>query len=215
MSNRPQAVSRKLSDPDFMQALARRSFMIQAVMAVAIVGLVADRIWIGHHPPQPQFFYTDGHGTPYEVTPLDVPVMSDAEVLTWTVQSIVAAYSVNFATYRDTLSKAASHFSNEGWNNFGSDFIKTGNLDQIKRARLTVTAQPERAATILDRPVVDSRYSYKIQFPMIVTYMNENQKITQHLMVDAVVMRSLVTSHPDGMVIDRINTTPISASAGG
>lgn len=215
MSNRPQAVSRKLSDPDFMQALARRSFMIQAVMAVAIVGLVADRIWIGHHPPQPQFFYTDGHGTPYEVTPLDVPVMSDAEVLTWAVQSIVAAYSVNFATYRDTLSKAASHFSNEGWNNFGSDFIKTGNLDQIKRARLTVTAQPERAATILDRPVVDGRYSYKIQFPMIVTYMNENQKITQHLMVDAVVMRSLVTSHPDGMVIDRINTTPISASAGG
>ena len=215
MSNRPQAVSRKLSDPDFMQALARRSFVIQAVMAVAIVGLVADRIWIGHHPRQPLFFYTDGHGTPYEVTPLDVPVMSDAEVLTWTVQSIVAAYSVNFATYRDTLSKAASHFSNEGWNNFGSDFIKTGNLDQIKRARLTVTAQPERAATILDRPVVDGRYSCKIQFPMIVTYMNENQKITQHLMVDAVVMRSLVTSHPDGMVIDRINTTPISASAGG
>ena len=215
MSNRPQAVSRKLSDPDFMQGLARRSFLTQAIMAVVIAGLVADRIWIGHHPPQPQFFYTDGHGTPYEVTPLNEPVMSDAEVLSWTVQSIIAAYSVNFASYRETLSKAASHFSNEGWNNFGADFIKTGNLDQIKRARLTVTAQPEQAATVLDHPLTNGSYAYKIQFPMIVTYTNENQKITQHLMVNALVVRSIVTSHPDGMVIDRINTTPISASAGG
>lgn len=209
MNNHPQAVSRKLSDPDFMQSLSRRSFMIQAVMAVIIAGLVADRIWIAHHPPQPRFFYTDGKGTPYEITPLDAPVMSEADLLTWTVQSIVAAYTVNFKEYRDQLSRAAKHFTIDGWNSFGTAFLKTGNLDEIKRARLVASAQPERAATIRDRAIINGRLTYKIELPLIVSYENENQSNTQHLLVTVLVVRDVVTSHPDGIAIDQINAPPV------
>lgn len=209
MNNHPQAVSRKLSDPDFMQSLTRRSFMIQTVMAVVISGLVGDRIWIAHHPPQPQFFYTDGKGTPYEIKSLSVPVMSDADVLTWTVQSIVAAYSINFHEYRDQLSRAATHFTVDGWNSFGTAFLKTGNLDEIKRARLLAFAQPERAATIRERPVIDGRLTYRIELPLIVTYQNDNQSNIQHLLVTVLVVRDVVTSHPDGIAIDQINAPPV------
>lgn len=209
MNNHPQAVSRKLSDPDFMQSLTRRSFMIQTVMAVVIAGLVADRIWIGHHPPAPGFFYTDGKGTPYKIQPLDAPVMSEADLLTWTVGSIVAAYSVNFKEYRDQLSTAARHFTIDGWNSFGAAFLKTGNLDQIKRARLVASAQPERAATIRDRAIINGRLTYKIELPLIVTYENENHSNTQHLLVTVLVTREIVTSYPDGIAIDQINAPPV------
>ena len=209
MSNQSAAVDRKLSDPAFTQTLLRRCFMIQTVMAVAIVGLVADRIWTSHHPPAARFFYTDGTHTPYEIVPLDAPVMSEADLKTWTVQSVVAAYTLNFHEYRDQLSKASAHFTIAGWNSFGAAFINTGNLDQLKRARLTESAQPEKAAVIRDKSIIDGRLTYKIELPLIVTYENENQANTQHLLVTAVVIRDIVTDHPDGIAIDQINAPPV------
>ncbi len=208
MKNQTEAIARKLSDPDFMQAMLRRSFMVQGVMGVAIVGLVADRIWIGHHPPAPHYFYTNGRGTPYEMVPLDAPVMSDAELLTWTVNSVVAAYTVNFKEYRDQLSKAAAHFTIRGWNSFGTAFVKTGNFEEIKRARLVATAQPERAATIRDRAVIGGQLTYKIELPLIVTYENENSANSAHLLVTLLVVREIETAHPDGVAIAQINAPP-------
>lgn len=208
MKNQSTAIDRRLSDPDFLQAQLRRSFVVQAVMALAITGLVADRIWIGHHPPIPRFFYTDGKGTPYEIQPLDMPVMSDADLLTWSVNSVVAAYSVNFQEYRDQLSRAAAHFTIRGWNGFGEAFIKTGNFEAIKKARLLVTAQPEQAATIKNREVIGGVLTYKIELPLVVTYRNENSESTQHLMVTMLVVRQVETAHPEGVAIDQINAPP-------
>ncbi len=208
MKNQSAAVDRRLSDPVFSQTLLRRSFMVQAVMGVCIAGLVGDRIWTSHHPPLPHYFYTDGKGTPYEIQPLDAPVMADADLLTWTVNSVVAAYTVNFKEYRDQLSRAAAHFTIRGWNSFGAAFIQTGNFEEMKRARLVATAQPERAATIRDRAVIAGRLTYKIELPLIVTYENENSANSAHLMVTVLVVREIETSHPDGIAIDQINAPP-------
>lgn len=208
MKNQAEAIARKLSDPDFAQSMMRRSFLVHAIQAVALGGLVVDRIWIGHHPPTPQFFYTDGKGTPYQIVPLDAPVMSDADLLTWAVNSVVAAYTVNFKEYRDQLSKAAAHFTIRGWNSFGAAFVRTGNFEQIKRARLVATAQPERAATIRDRAIIGGQLTYRVELPLIVTYENENTANSAHLMVTLLVVRAIETTHPDGVAIDQINAPP-------
>lgn len=208
MKNQTAAVARRLSDPDFTQTLLRRSFMVHAITALAIAGLVADRIWIGHHPPQPHYFYTDGHGTPYEIAPLDAPVMSDADLLTWTVNSVVAAYTVNFAEYRDQLSKAAAHFTNPGWNSFGAAFVQTGNFEKMKTARLVVWAQPERTAVIRERAVIGGVLTYKVELPLIVNYENENNNNPAHLLVTLLVVRAIETAHPEGIAIDQINAPP-------
>ncbi len=209
MKNQSQAVDRKLSDPEFSQALLRRSFLVQSVLAVGIVGLVADRIWMSHHPPQPKFFYTDGKGTPYEIQPLDAPVMAEADLLIWTTRSIVAAYTVNFSEYRDQLSRAAAHFTIRGWNSFGAAFIRTGNFEKLKSARLVATAVPEKAATIRERAVIGGVLTYKIELPLLVTYENENNSPSQHLLVTVLVVRAIETRHPDGIAIDQINAPPV------
>ncbi len=67
MKNQSAAVGRRLSDPEFSQKLLRRSFLTNTVLGGAIVALVGDRIWRDHHPPRPQFFYTNGRDTPREV----------------------------------------------------------------------------------------------------------------------------------------------------
>jgi len=192
-----------------MMKLLRRSFLVHAASAVVIVALVADHIWIAHHPPIERFFYTDGKGTPYEITPLDQPVMSEAELLMWTVKSITAAYNVNFSEYREQLTRAAAHFTVRGWNAFGAEYIRSLNFEKMKEARLVVTAVPDRAPTIRDQAVIDGKKTYKIEAPIVVTYENENGHRDQRLLVTVIVVRVPVADHPDGIAIDQINAPPV------
>jgi intracellular multiplication protein IcmL len=208
--NQRAAVSRKVSDPEFTQRLLRRSFIVNAIQAAAVVALIADIGWRDTHPPRGHYFYTDGHGTPREVYPLDYPVMSDADVAVWTVNSIVAVYTLDFQNYRQQLSKSSEHFTVEGWNSFGTAFINSGNLAKLKEARLVASAQPQRAAVIVHKAVIGDRLTWEIQFPLLVTYENENETHTEHLMVTTLVVRTREADHPDGVAIEEVNAPPIS-----
>lgn len=208
--NQAAAVARKVSSPEFTQQLLRRSVLLNGVLGLGLVGLIGNTIWRDTHPARSHYFYTDGHGTPREIYPLDYPVMSEADLEVWTVDSIVAVYTVDFKNYRAQLSKAAEHFTIAGWNSFGTAFIQSGNLQKLKDARLVASAQPERAAVIVHQSVIDDRLTWQIQFPMLVTYENENETHTEHLMVTALVVRTSDTDHPDGVAIAQVNAPPTS-----
>ena len=134
--------------------------------------------------------------------------MSEADLEVWTVNSIVAVYNVDFKNYRDQLSKASEHFTVSGWNSFGTAFINSGNLQKLKDARLVGSAQPERAAVIVHKAIIGDRLTWEIQFPLLVSYENENETHTQHLMVTALVVRTIETDHPDGIAIEQVNAPP-------
>jgi len=209
MKNQSAAVGRRLSDPEFSQKLLRRSFLTNTVLGGAIVALVGDRIWRDHHPPRPHFFYTNGRDTPREVFPLDYPVMSDSDMLIWTVSSVCSVFTVNFKDYRTQLNKAGEHFTDRGWAAYANAFKSIGNLAQIQRARLIGTAIPERAAVIKGKGVVGDLYTYKVETPVIVTFENDNASNPQHLLVSVVVIRTIQPDHPDGVAIDQFTAVPV------
>lgn len=206
--NQSAAIERKIASPEFMQRLLRRSFLLNAVQGGAVLALIGNMIWADTHPSPSHYFYTDGHGTPREVYPLDAPVMSEADLEVWTVNTVVAVYTVDFKNYRDQLSKASEHFTVEGWRSFGLAFIRSGNLQKLKEARLVASAQPERAAVIVHEGVIGDRMTWQIQFPLLVTYENENETHTEHLMVTALVVRTPDRTHPDGVAIEQVNAPP-------
>jgi intracellular multiplication protein IcmL len=208
--NQSAAVDRKVSSPEFTQQLLRRSVLLNGILSVGLVGLIGTTVWRDTHRPRSHYFYTDGHGTPREVFPLDYPVMSEADLEVWTVNSIVAVYTIDFKNYREQLSRAAQHFTVAGWNSFGTAFIQSGNLHKLKDARLVASAQPERAAVIVHETVIADRLTWQIQFPLLVTYENENETHTEHLMVTALVVRTSETDHPDGVAIAQVNAPPVS-----
>lgn len=208
--NQTAAVDRKISSPEFTQQLLRRSFFLNTILGIGVVGLIGNAIWVDTHPPRPHYFYTDGEGTPREIYPLDYPVMTDAKLEDWTVNSIVAVYTIDFKNYRDQLSKASQHFTIAGWNSFGTAFIQSGNLQKLKDARLVASAQPQQAAVIVHQGIIGDTMTWQIQFPLLVTYENENESHTEHLMVTAIVVRTLDTAHPDGVAIAQVNAPPVS-----
>jgi len=210
MRNQDAAIRRKLSDPEFLQSMLRRSFLVQGLTGVALIAMVTDHFWRDAHPPRPHYFYTDGTNTPREVLPLDAPVMSDAEVVNWTIASVVAAYSVDFQHYRKQLSDASQHFTIEAWRSFGESYIQSGNFQKMKDARLSVQATPLQAGVILHKEIVADRLTWQIQFPMLVSPANENAVYEQKLMATVLVGRAIETDHPDGIAIEQLNAPPIS-----
>lgn len=208
MRNQSAAITRRLNDPDFIMDVSRKGLLVIALQSLAILVLMGNLLWTGHHPPAVHYFYTDGKGTPRIVQPLDEPVMSDADMLTWTADSVVAAFTLDFRHYPKQMADAAQHFSVQGWNSYGAAFIASGNFEKLKQARLVVSAVPERAPIIHNRGLVGDTYEYEVQFPMMVTYENENSVMNQHLIVTVRIVRTPDRKHVDGIMIDQINLPP-------
>jgi intracellular multiplication protein IcmL len=208
MSNESQAISQKLVDPAFLLGLVKFNQRTNLVLAAALLLFVGDKVWEAAHPPQPFFIYTDAEGKPYRSFPLNQQIMTDADVLNWTQDVVQNAYDINWRDYRTQLTQTSHEFTLPGWSSFGQSFIQTGDLDKLKQSRLVGDAQLTGAAVMVAEGVVGSVYTYQIQFPMTVTYANENQEITEHLNMNVIVVRAPAINHPNGIAIDQLNAVP-------
>lgn len=209
MQNQDNAVSRRLSDPDFQAKLVTRCIGL-AMGCVALVGvsLVHDAyVWM--NPPQPKYFRIDGRTPPQPLVALDSPIVDDTELLQWTVKAVLAPYSVNYHDYPEQLNTAGRRFLPEAWNSFAKTYIATGNLEAMKRERLLCYAQQQRAAIIRATRVMDGRLAYDVQFPIVQTCQNTRQEITSRLMTTALVVRTEVDAeHPDGLAVGQLVAAP-------
>lgn len=204
MQNQSAAVTRRLSDPDYQARLVGLSLSLNIVMAIllAVFGVHASYVWL--NPPKPQFFFVDGKTPPRPAVALDSPIVDDDELLQWTVKAVLAAYNVNYHDYPEQLNTAGRRFSVAGWNTFADAFMKSGNLETMKRGRMLCYAQVTRAALINQTSVAAGHLAYEIQFPVVQTCQNTQQESTSTMMMVATVLRTDSQDHPDGLVVDRL-----------
>ena len=204
MQNQREAVTRRLSDPDFQARIVGFSLTLNLGLAslVAVMAVQATYVWL--NPPKPKYFFVDGKTPPRPAVALDSPIVDDDELLQWTVKAVLATYNVNYHDYPEQLNVAGRRFSVAGWNSFAAAYMKGGNLDAMKRGRMLCYAQVPRAALINQTSVVAGHLSYEIQFPLVQTCQNTQQESTNNMILVATVQRTDSQDHPDGLVVDRL-----------
>jgi intracellular multiplication protein IcmL len=208
MKNQSAAVTRRLTDPDFQAALVNRCLWLTLGMGVLLgVSLVHDA-YVWTHPVEPRYFLVDGKDPPRPVRALDSPIVSDTELLEWTVRAILAPYNVDYYNYPVELNTASRRFTVKGWNTFAASYIAQGNFEELKRARLLCHAQAQRAAVIHRTSYLGGALAYQIQVPIVQTCENVNQSSTNDLMITALVVRTNSDDHPDGLAIDQLVAAP-------
>ena len=208
MRNQAAAVTRRLSDPDFQGALVNRCIALTLGIGVLLgISLLHDA-WQWTHPVQPRYFFTDGKHAPRPVVALDSPIVDDTQLLEWTVQTILAPYNIDYYNYPTELNTASRRFTVHGWNTFADSFVKQGNFDEVKRARLLCHAQAVRAAVIHQTSYAQGALAYQVQVPILQTCENANQSSTNNLMITALVIRTSDDDHPDGLAIDQLVAVP-------
>ncbi len=204
MQNQRAAIMRKLSDPDFQASLVNKSLGLVVGLSVLVAALVTCLAWIWTHSPTPKYFIVDGRNPPRAITALDSPIVSDSELLNWTVRAVLAPYNVNYHDYPEELNTAGRRFTDNGWKTFADSYIKSGNFDAMKKGMLLCFAQAQRSAVITESKIVEGALAYRIQVPIVQTCQNSNQINTQNLMLTALVLRTNAEDHLDGLAVEQL-----------
>lgn len=177
-----------------------------AVTCILILSLVL-LYWITH-PPQPKYFATSVNGRITPLTVFDEPNQSDAAVLQWANQAAIAAFSYNFVNYHGELQAASTYFTADGWQQFIDALQQAGNLDAVRTKKLIVSAVATRAPIILQKGVLNGRYSWRIQMPILVTYQSASEFTQQNNVVTMLVTRISTLESPRGVGIAQFIVGP-------
>ena len=206
MQNDQDAATRIIRRNANQQRLTRRLAISQTISLGVIAALVGDRIWLGHHPPSPKIILTDSHGNQVEATPLDEPVMSDADLVDWVARAAVAPYNFDYIHYRDTFSRNVKpYFTNDGWNGVVSNMKASKNIEEVVKDSMVVEGVGRRPPALVDSAVVGGVANWTFEVPILVSFRNTNAMREQRITVKLVVIRVPPTFHPQGIAADSYN----------
>jgi intracellular multiplication protein IcmL len=142
---------------------------------------------------------------------LSSPVIKPAKLLQWTQDTIISAFTFNFANYNDVFNSVKKSFTDNGWNEF-NDFLNNSKLlDQVTKKELFVSAVAAQKPTIISEGDIKGRYAWNISLPIMVSYSTrdsaDQQPQTQPFNVSVVVTRVPDIDNPDEVAITHFSVS--------
>lgn len=160
------------------------------------------------HRPEPRYFATSTDGRITPLYALSDPVVTREELLQWATRAATAAYTYDFVTYRAELQDVANEFfTPEGWKEFRAGLERSRNLETIVDKKLVSSAVATGAPIIQESGMINGRYAWKVQLPMLVTFESASMKIRQPLLVTMVITRVSTLDNPKGIAIAQFYAT--------
>ncbi len=186
------------------------------IIIILLVSLAANLVqgflltYIIMNPPAPKYFATTINGRITPLFALNEPNQSDSAVLQWANQAAIATYTYNFVNYRTELQASSGFFTSEGWNQFLTALQQSNNLDAVKAKKLIVSAVATRAPIILQKGILNGRYSWRVQMPVLVTYQSASEFTQQNNVVTMLITRISTLNSPRGIGISQFVVGPAS-----
>ncbi len=185
-----------------------RKILIALLLCVFVVLVqVFALVYVVTHPPEPKYFATSTDGRIMPLVPLDQPNLSQSALLQWANTAAIAAYTYDFVNYRQALQQASEYFTPDGWNSFMAALKNNNNLDAVLAKKLIVSAVATGAPVIVQQALLDERYTWKVQMPMLVTYQSASQFSQQSLTVTMLITRISTLSSARGIGIAQFVAT--------
>lgn len=181
------------------------------VLLISIMGNFVLALMLGYiitHPPEPKYFATSINGRITPLSPLNQPNQSDPAVLQWANQAAIAAFSYNFVNYQTELQAASGFFTAEGWDQFLNALQQSNNLEAVKSKKLIVSAVATKAPVILQKGILNGRFAWRVQMPMLVTYQSANEFSQANNVVTMLISRVSTLNSPRGIGISQFVVAP-------
>lgn len=202
-----QGLEHVLVRNEFYRISCRRLSLALFLLLILIIGLFGFAIYQSSTFPMPKYFATTNDGIPIRLVPLDVPLQSDEYVISWTEQSLLSIYSLDFVNYRRTLQDAQMYFTTNGYYEFRSAYQASNNLNAVREKKQVVSAEITGPTKLLREGLQseDSIYSWNLEVPITVTYQNSENDIVKQVGVALVrVERASLIVHLEGLAIAQL-----------
>jgi intracellular multiplication protein IcmL len=174
------------------------SLMFLLLIVVVLVGVVFYQII---NRPEPKYFATTVDGRIMPLFSLSEPMLSPGELLHWSHRAAIEAYTYNFVSYRDAMQRLQNQFTPKGWRYYEDALRTARTLEMVIAKKLVVSAVATGTPVILDRAVINGRYSWKVQIPLLVTYQSPNEQTQQPMIVTMIISRVPTVDMPKGIAI--------------
>lgn len=165
---------------------------------LALVALVLVQFFT---KPSPVYFATQSNGSLIEIQPLNEPIVDQNMLITWATRAAVASYSFNFVDWQNDLQDVQQYYTETGFKNFTEALKNSGNLDTVVAKRLVVQATVVDVPRIVQQGLIQGRYAWKIQIPMLIKYTSASEELRQPVLVTMLVARVPTTQKPQGIAI--------------
>ncbi len=185
----------------------RATFLMRICIGIAVCLFmsIALNFMLAMKPVEYRYIWTDAEGKLREITVLSEPSLSEVEVASWTAQAMAQAYTLNFAEFRAQQIAAQQNFTASGWRAFQVALERSNTLQTVQANKYVMTAVPTGAPVILASGIVQGRFAWKVQFPIVVTLQSSSAKQSLNHTLEVLVVRQRPDENPRGIGIAQVN----------
>jgi len=155
------------------------------------------------NPPEPQYFPTNRQYQMIQWHPMSDPIYDNNTILQWTAEAVRQAFSLDFIHWRSQLQAASDNFTPSGWQWFLDALKKSGNLKSLVNLNMVSDATVTGSPVIQLQEVLNGRYIWEIELPVMVSFTNVQRTINMPLKVTVVVVRVPVETNKQRIAINQ------------
>ncbi len=182
----------------------RALLKIALMEAIVIVGLILAMFYVIQvHQPENRYFATTNDGRLVPMVSLNEPNLSTPALMSWAAQSATEVMTFGFHDYRRRLQEASRNFTRIGWASFTSALDKSRIMEMVEANQQVVTAAPRSAPILISEGLVDGRYQWQVEIPMVITYQAGSQTRADNLVITLLIVRVSKLESPNGVGIEQ------------
>lgn len=182
----------------------RTLLRIAVIEAMIILGLVgAIYFVIDVHQPENRYFATTEDGRLVPMVPLSEPNLSVPALMSWSAQAATEVMTFGFNDYKRRLQQASRNFTRLGWVSFTSALEKSRIIEMVEANGQVVSAAPASAPILISEGVVNGRYQWQVQVPLVVTYQAGSSVRDDKMLVTLLLVRVPKLESPNGVGIEQ------------
>lgn len=189
----------------FFRRLAHRAIGAAVISGCLNIFLFVVALGLWFRVPAPRYFAATPQLRLLKMTPLNEPVLSKAGLLNWTAETITKTFGLDFVHWRQQLSDVEQDYTHKAFTSMIGSLQKSGNLDYIRKKRLSVSATPTRSPVIVQTGHIGSAKVWKIQMPLLLSYESSQGVVnTQNTTATVLVKRVSTLKFPHSVAIAQI-----------
>jgi intracellular multiplication protein IcmL len=187
-----------------------RSLLRIAILeAIVILGLIAAMFFVIEvHQPENRYFATTEDGRLVPMVSLNEPNLSIPALMSWSAQAATEVLTFGFNDYKRRLQEASRNFTRVGWASFTTALEKSRIIEMVEANKQVVSASPTSAPVLVEEGLVNGRYQWQIQVPMVITYQAGSATRSDHLLVSLTIVRVPKLESPNGVGIEQWIASP-------
>ncbi|MDB2682772.1 type IVB secretion system apparatus protein IcmL/DotI [Alphaproteobacteria bacterium] len=189
---------------DFYRDGYRNMLRLSLVQGVVILFLIGAMYFVIHvNQPEDRYFATTEDGRLVPLVPLGQPNLSTPALTSWVAQAATEVMTFGFNDYQRRLQESSRHFTRRGWDSFTKALQEANTVDSIAALNQIVTAAPRSAPVILSEKLVNGRYEWLVQMPILLNYESGEKTKTETYVLTLKVVRVSRLESANGVGIEQ------------